>query len=444
MDYLYPLLNFLQPGVLWPVLAILKPMLLASAIALATVMRTTPEQWALLKRPALIWALVFVFIQFLSVYYSGIGSMLSTLGFWYIYPVFMAISLLLMASERGLRRYVWGMIVGSMFVVAYGIWAKFSGLNSMRVAGEYFMGGRAGAYGMYRNQNDYSFIIIQILPFIYLYWRNVDGRVVKALLLVSVATCVVGIGLCLSRGGMLALILEGFLLLVLTMRRRTQLILLPLFIAIAIGGVGYQWKARAQDDGQHYTYEESEDTRRELWHAARLVIEARPLLGVGSNRFSEYARDYYDLSQDDLGKNAHNTYLDVAASSGLLGLFAFVMMLRAVFAELKAKPPPADKWLVATRTAVLIAFIAIVFRALMDAKEVDWSYYTLAAIAMATSALCRRAAAASSATVPSPPNEVDSAARPAPAATYPRAGRPSGSGEAKSRRRLRPYGPYRS
>src|SRR5579863_3301591 len=114
MEYLYPLLNFLQPGVLWPQLAILKPMLLASAIALATVTRTTPEQWSLLKRPALIWALVFVFIQFLSVYYSGIGSMLSTLGFWYIYPVFMAISLLLMASERGLRRYVWGMIVGGM------------------------------------------------------------------------------------------------------------------------------------------------------------------------------------------------------------------------------------------------------------------------------------------------------------------------------------------
>lgn len=397
MDFLYPFLNFLQPGILWPQLAILKPMLLASVIAVIASMRASHEQWPLLKRPALLWATAFAVIQALSVYYSGVASIVSMLSDWYIYPMFMAISLLLMSSERGLRRYIWGMIVAGMFVVFFGIWAKFSGLNSARVAGEYFMGGRAGAYGMYHNQNDYSFIIIQILPFIYLYGRNSEKFAPRMFLYVSVATCVAGILLCLSRGGMLALLLEGFLLLVMTTRRRTQLLLLPVFVVIAIGGIGYQWKMRAQNDGQHYTYEDSEGTRRELWHTARLVIQHNPILGVGSGRFAEYARDYYDLSHDDLGKNAHNTYLDIAATSGLLGLGAFLMMLRSVIAELRIKPVRVDKWVDATRTATLVAFICIIFRAFMDAKEGDWSYYTLAAIAIATGALLSRGAPAEAA-----------------------------------------------
>jgi O-antigen ligase len=443
VDFLYPFLNFFQPGILWPQLAPYKPMLLASILGvIAGIQASRHHVWSVLKRPALAWALAFAVIQALSLYYGGVSYMLWTFAAWYIFPMFMAISLLLMPTEASLRRYVWGMIFGAMVVVVYGIWAKFSGLNSIRVPGEYFMAGRAGAYGMYHNQNDYSFIIIQTFPFMYLYWRNAEKRLPRAFLLASLVTCVAGILLCLSRGGMLALVLEGFLLLVLTTRRRTQLLLLPLFAALAIGGIGYQWKMRAQnDEATNYTYAESEGTRLELWSAAGRMIATHPLLGVGSERFGEFAKYYYELSHDDLGKNAHNTYLDIAATSGLLGFGAFLMLLRSTYVELKVRSPNASKWLEGTRLAALIAFLSILFRAFMDAKEVDWSFYTLAAIAAATSVLIRRGApaAAPAAIEPAESREGPEPTRRPRLIRLPWAAATNRSAEAPARPNLRSY-----
>ena len=77
--------------------------------------------------------------------------------------------------------------------------------------------GRAGAYGMYENHNDYTFIIHQILPFIYLYSRHETSAWKRMFLYLSLAICVVGILLSLSRGGILALLLEGLLIIIFAM-----------------------------------------------------------------------------------------------------------------------------------------------------------------------------------------------------------------------------------
>lgn len=390
MSFFYPFLNFLQPGILWPELADYKPMLVASLLALfaglAGSSRTSPRP-PVLSKSTTWWIAGFVFVQGLSMYRSGGMAMLDMLGFWYVYPVFVILSVWLIRDEASLRRYIWGMVLGSMFVVIYGIWAKYSGYNSVVHPGElYSMQGRAGAYGMYRNQNDYSFIIVQILPFLYMLRRTEVSWSRRFVLLAAMAACVAGILLCLSRGGMLAVLLEMFLVVVFTMRRRTVAVLLPLLVVVAIGGISYQWKMRAEDQGSSYTYADSKDTRLELWHAARVMIQDNPILGVGSRSFGEHARQYAEISHDDLGKNAHNTYLDVAATSGLMGLVCFLALIGSALNRVRGRPrqpgSPGDR-LEAIRVATLIALIAIIFRALMDAKENDWSFYVLAVIAMA-------------------------------------------------------------
>lgn len=396
MSFLYPFLNFLQPGIVWPDLAVYKPMLVASLLALLSAMigsRKLSPRPRVLAKSTMWWMIAFVMLQGLSMYRSGGKAMLDMLGFWYIYPVFVVLSVLLMRDEKALQRYVWGMLVGSMFVVAWGIWAKYSGYNSVIHPGEpYSMDGRAGAYGMYRNQNDYSFIIVQIVPFLYLFWRTERSFVRRILLLASLLTCVIAMMLCLSRGGMLALVLEFFLILVLTMSRGKVMLLLPLALIVAGAGIGYQWKMRAENQAGVYTYAESKDTRLQLWHAARVMIEDNPLLGVGSRSFGEHAKHYITLSHDDLGKNAHNTYLDIAATSGLTGLLCFMVMIWTAWKRLRLKPrksgPPSDR-LEAIRVAALITLFAILFRGLMDAKETDWSFYTLVAIAMGVEHLFR-------------------------------------------------------
>ena len=127
------------------------------------------------------------------------------------------------------------------------------------------------------------------------------------------------------------------------------------------------------------------------------MIEAHPWLGVGSRKFGENAQVYAEISHDNRGKNAHNTFIDIAATSGLIGLAAFVLMLRATVRELRvAAGPEASPWIAVSRKAALIAIYTICFRALLDVKSHDWSFYLLVTIAAASGAMLR-------ARQPSPP-----------------------------------------
>ena len=213
MSFLYSFLNFLQPGILWPDIADLRPMLVISAIALAAaaLRQSSYPRQAAFGHPIFLWLTAFMFAQVLSVYYGGVGAMLEEFSFWSVYLIFAVVSLLLISDTVSLKRYVLGMIAGGMFLVGYGIYAVYAQVG-------FGVTGRAGAYGMYENHNDYTFIILQIIPFIYLYIVAEAGLFRRSLLALSLLTCIAGVFLSLSRGGILALLLEFVLIVVFTMQ----------------------------------------------------------------------------------------------------------------------------------------------------------------------------------------------------------------------------------
>lgn len=383
MDFIYSFLTFLQPGILWPELAAYQPIFVLSVVAAAVGLLRHPPypRGVVFAQPTFRYLVFFIVVQVLSVHYSGISSMLGELGYWYIYPAFVTISILLINSVAALKRYVWGMIIGSMTVVLYGIYAVYAHLPCA-------VQGRAGAYGMYENHNDYSFIILMVLPFLYLYWGVETGGSRRLLLVLSMLACVVGIFLSLSRGGMLALVLELGLIVLLVVNRKQRTLLLFLLTLFGATAIGYQWAKRAENQGDQYTYADAENSRIELWIAAKNMVLAHPLLGVGSRRFREFSRDYGEISHDNRGKVAHNTYVEIIADTGLLGLIPFLLMLRSMVRALKVSAgASAPQYLDATRTAALISLYAIMFRALFDAKAHDWSFYILCTIAIICTAL---------------------------------------------------------
>lgn len=411
MSFFYSFLNFVQPGILWPEIAVLKPMLLVTlfGFAIGLPRRSEYPRREAFTHPIFVWLVLFVMAQVLSVYYSGVVSMLEELASWSVYLLFVAVSILLISNPVALRRYVLGMIAGSMVVVVYGIYAVYAQLASA-------VQGRAGAYGMYENHNDYSFIIIMVLPFIYMYWRRqsgMPGLVRRNLLLLSMVACIVGIVLSLSRGGMAVLVIEVALIVLFGMQGKRRLLLLPILAVVGVGAIGYQWAKRAENQGDRYTASQAESSRLELWRAAALMIQAKPLLGVGSRRFREYSQDFGEISHDNRGKVSHNTYIEVLAGSGLIGFTPFVLTLYYLFRELRRRSqhggPP---WLDATRTAALISFCSILVRALLDAKSHDWSFYILCAIALTCGAMQRQIDRSSSGQSDNPAEEArdDSAA----------------------------------
>ncbi len=77
----------------------------------------------------------------------------------------------------------------------------------------------------------------------------------------------------------------------------------------------------------------SDQIRRSQWKAAVIAIQERPVLGWGlSNFHSQLKRikDTYDLDKKDYNDaHAHNLFLEVAAGTGLIGLFLFLGWLIA-------------------------------------------------------------------------------------------------------------------
>lgn len=383
LSFLYPFLHFFQPGILYPELEGWRPMQIVGAMVLLTHLgkRSELKRSAAFLHPAFKWLVAFLLFQALSVYRTGMAGMVSELGFWSAYLQFAVLSILLFTDAQALKRYVWGAICGSMIVVIYGMYAVFAQLPSA-------VGGRAGAYGMYENHNDYSFLIIQMLPFIYMFMREETGLLRRWFLRTSLLACVAGIFLSLSRGGVLAMVLEATLIVCLTMEKKQRLILLPIVFVLGAGAIGYQWAKRAANQGDSYTADDAETSRLELWRAARSMVFDRPLLGVGSRSFGENAQSYGEISGDNRGKNSHNTYIEVAATSGLLGFLAFYKMLRWLLRDIRRPCERAAEWWVgAARTATAISLYSIVFRAILDAKAHDWSFYFLLVVGLAATLL---------------------------------------------------------
>lgn len=384
MAFLYPFLTLLQPGILWPALVPYKPNLILSAIAALYGMSrsgTSAQLGAKLAQPVFIWLMAYTLVQVISVYYGGLTAMLEMLAFWGTYGVFVLVAALLITDRGQLYRFIAGMLAGSAVVILYGIVAVITHAPQLEA-------NRAGAYGMYQNHNDYTFLILMALPYAYMCRYLVRGPLPRLLLLAFVAACMVGTVFSLSRGGILGLVMM-FALLYWNTTSGTRRIV-GIAILGVIGAIAISWQFAARDLNQlgHYTLQDSETSRYELWRAARKIIEQRPILGVGSGRFQEYARNYAEISHGNIGKVSHNTYLEVATGSGLLGLLTFLMMLWHVIkvssdrwrAAPSGVPPPL-------RLATQVCVWTIMVRAMLDAKTYDWSFYFLAAMAIVIATL---------------------------------------------------------
>lgn len=420
MAFLYPFIVFLQPGILWPELAPYRPFLALSLVAaLLGAMHKGAAAMLVerLRHPIFLWLCGYVFIQAISVYYSGVMAILDMFSFWDTYAIFVAVSLLLLRDNQQLSRFIAGMLVGCSVVIGYGLYAVFTHAPQLE-------GNRAGSYGMYQNHNDYSFIILMSLPYAYSGVRVAKRFLVKLVLIIYVAACILGIALSLSRGGIIGLVLMLALLYWRSTTGARRTVGMVVLLALGSGGIVVQFAAREENQRGHYTAEDAKTSRYELWRAARKIIEKHPILGIGSGRFSEKARDYAELSHNNIGKVSHNTYLEVLTGSGIAGFICFMAMLLGVLrasteklgAHRSGVPPPL-------RTATQVCIFTIMLRALLDAKTYDWSFYLLAVLGILIASTTGAEAPAEAGPDPAPESQALAVRRRAPYA--PPAARPA-------------------
>jgi hypothetical protein len=380
-SFAYAFAVFFQPGVFWPELVDYKPLQIVAALALLASLpdKGTFSRLDALRHPTVKWMMAFLFVNVISVYDTGVMGMVSEFDFWFNYGLVVLVSLRIVCSERAFSGYVWGMMAGAAWIIGWGLYAVTHGMLEEN-------GNRAGAYGMYENHNDYSFIIIQTLPFFYLLMRPEKRKAAWLFLAAFSVASIAGVFFSLSRGAIITLVLQVLIIVWKTMSGRARAVLIPIVLVVGAGAISWQYAARAANQGNDYTAEDAESSRYELWNAGENMILRHPVLGVGSQAFGEHAPEYAEISHDNLGKNAHNTFIEVTATTGVLGLATFLLMLRGAIRELRL-PGGGSEWEDRVRQAALIALVSLCFRACFDAKAGDWSFYILCTIAAVSGAM---------------------------------------------------------
>ncbi len=158
------------------------------------------------------------------------------------------------------------------------------------------------------------------------------GRKARAALLASFVLIAVGFFATQSRGGLLALAVATIAALVLAPRQRGRILGLAALVVIA-GGILLAAKpgalARITDLGG------GSSGRSDLWRVGWQVFTGHPIVGVGAGNF-EVVESHYVLRPGaisriqyltDVPHLVHNTYLQLLAETGVIGLVGFLAVI---------------------------------------------------------------------------------------------------------------------
>jgi len=261
-------------------------------------------------------------------------------------------------SEKKLRVLTWVM-VGSAVYLTY--WA-----NDRYLSG-YVMGRMPGprdvnGMGTYADENTFALLFVVAQPFL---WSM--GLATKRLWLRWGLWLVIpfawhAVFLTASRGGLVGLVVVTLLMALRSKHRMLAAALIPAFV------IAYQWqagdlmKSRAETIDEYRT-EESAATRVEAWTAAIRMIGEHPFVGVGLGSFGPAFPDFSDAPP----REAHNTFFQISAESGLLAGVLYVMLMLGSIAALwrngarlaKQGPEAPQGFLYLVNEATLLSLVGL-------------------------------------------------------------------------------------
>ncbi len=209
--------------------------------------------------------------------------------------------------------------------------------------------GRAIWNYVYANPNDLAAIAILFAAFAI----AVSGHYRAKLLRWGCYGCALGFLLLVfftqSRGALLGLGLTGlFAFAAMKQRLRTLVSFLAAAVVIAIFAPSSVWerlsglsKVSLESNMQGVDAEGSAEQRFQIMQVAAAIAADHPILGVGIGTYALRHAEYADARRASLPvafgqRDAHNTYLRLAAETGLVGLGLFLAMIWSVVVELRA------------------------------------------------------------------------------------------------------------
>ncbi|WP_447983615.1 O-antigen ligase family protein [Nitrospira sp. Nam74] len=223
-------------------------------------------------------------------------------------------------SVQDVRRLLWVYCIASVAVVLPGVLSGHAGQE------------RYSVESLSYDPNDIALLQVMALPLI-VYLYSTSGRRLRAVLAVMALLCLYGVVLTQSRGGFLALVVAGSLILSRSsMSRSAKVSIVALGIVVfgVLAGTAWKDRIRTMWDPQS-EYDQTAGGRTEVWKASLLLLATHPW-GVGIDNFVTAE----GLSHGGTGKwsASHNSFLEIAVELGIVGLVIFIRLLRGVMKTL--------------------------------------------------------------------------------------------------------------
>jgi O-antigen ligase len=177
--------------------------------------------------------------------------------------------------------------------------------------------------GLFDNPNDLALHLVTMFPLALALSLTARNRVMKIVYFATVFLIIGGIVVTFSRGGFLALLATGAVLLWKLVRSSRWLIppvaavLIVLFLAFSPG----EYRTRLSTTGDESSSARLDDLKRSLFVAVR-----NPIFGVGMENYILFSNS---------NKSTHNAYTQVASEMGVAAAVLYILFILAPFKALR-------------------------------------------------------------------------------------------------------------
>ena len=248
-----------------------------------------------------------------------------------------AAAVVLLADETHANRLVRVLILATAAVAVYGVVQHFTGIDVYRAA----LGrrtlvqpwesdpGRFAVIGFFPNSLTYAHSLI--VPFGWAVAASVgNGRAVLPRGVAAVGAVLIAIAMVLStaRGAWVAATAMMAAACVLATPR--QRLALAAGVTVIVAGL-FSASAELRADARSIVDPAANAGRLAIYAANLEIVRDHPVFGVGFGNYDRRARPYYARHpRADRRSHAHNSFLQVAAEAGVVGLGAFCYLFGAV------------------------------------------------------------------------------------------------------------------
>lgn len=309
---------------------------------------------------------------------------------WYLLG-FYAATMLLVKSEKDIKRFFWCLFIPTFLSVIY-VMIKHSTLHFT------FDNITKSVHPIYRNHVNYAVFITMILPFIFLAmsWYNKQSVRYK-ILKYSVPIFLAAIYFSFTRGAWLAV--AGMLAYIVVIHFRLTKIALTISFIGAIAFVIYILSdnryLKYSPDFEHTIYHDdlsehlsstfemqdmSTVERFYRWIAAVKMVQKNPIVGVGPNNFvtnyKKYTVSSYEtyISDNEERSTVHNYFLLLLTEQGFPALLLFLVLIVAILITAENTYHKADqqqkKYVLAITLCIVVFLINNSLSDLVEANKV--------------------------------------------------------------------------